>query len=149
MFLTACLPFFPNKTDKTSNICLIILIRSNITIIKKIFIFKFFRYKRLATLQPSKVIMVIFAISCFLGFCIQLSYKTIEIKQIFITNNTIKSYYIYKNVLDFDYPFFVYISTFATIISNKLFLIILIFINTLLYVELRKIMRKKQDLVKK
>lgn len=56
---------------------------------------------------------------------------------------------IYYNVLSWDYPILVYISLSVLIVGNYLFLLLLVVLNALIYVELRKLMVKKSSMVYK
>lgn len=78
-----------------------------------------------------------------------LSFEAYSTTYLTISNDTWYWQTRYDNNLDFNQPILVLFALIVLIISNKLFLIVLVVVNVLLYVELRKIMRKKSKLVNK
>lgn len=123
-------------------------IENNVVYDLKIILSYIKRFVTLKKISPLRAVTVIFLVSFIVGLSILFSFKTIAIKQVTITNGIINEFYIYENVLDFDKTEFVYIALFALLISNKLFLIVLVIVNILLYVELRKIMDKRMTLIR-
>ena len=106
------------------------------------------RFKRLNSVSPVKVIVAILIVSFVFGLSFAFSFKTVPIDLVTIENGTVTARItLYENFLDFENsPFIVYIALFTLIVSNELFLVILVVINVLLYVELRKLMKKKEKL---
>lgn len=93
-----------------------------------------------------KVVIAFILVSSICGLSILFSFKISAINYVTISNGTvtwITNYGIFLeniNVIIFG------MSLFSSIISNKIFLIILIIINCLLYIELRKMMNRKKKL---
>lgn len=103
-------------------------------------------------MAPVKVMIVFLLVSFTLGISIIFSFKLVETR--FVTllsaNSTPIFTYTYGIYLDQTGSNYIisFISLFFIIFSNKIFLVILIVVNILLYVELRKIMNKKIKLTK-
>ena len=101
------------------------------------------------SISPIYVVVAFLAFSFTLGISIIYCFKLIEIKFLTIyEDGTYEPNSIFFIYLDQSNPALVYVTLFFIIFSNKLFLIILIVVNVLLYVELRKIMKKKAQIRK-
>lgn len=100
------------------------------------------------SVSPVRVFLIIMVVSFAFGLSILFSFKPLPIEYVVISNGTTTRITLYENMLDFNNPILVYISIFALVISNQIFFVVLIVINILLYIELRKLMKKKQKLVK-
>lgn len=106
------------------------------------------RFKRLNNVSPNKVMLVFLVVSFVFGTSILFSFKASVNHELTIyANGNVEWNVAYRNSLDWSNKMLVYIALFFLIISNKIFLVILIIINVLLYVELRKIMTRKKKLV--
>ena len=106
------------------------------------------RFKRLSSISPVKVILVFLVLGFAFGISIIFSFKIVTIEFLTISNGKSTWDSVYAIYLDQSNSLIVYVSFFFIIFSNKIFLIILVVVNVLLYVELRKIMNKKIKITK-
>ena len=92
---------------------------------------------------------VISLISLAFGTCYCLSYRISVSEEVTIYSNGTSEWTVkYGNYLDWDNkPTLVFASLIFLVATENLFLVYLIIINILLYIELRKIMNKKRKMV--
>ena len=79
-----------------------------------------------------------------MGVCILFSFRVVSTTYVLVDQDGhARTKLIYQVVLDRQNLFLYYFTIFFIVVSNKIFLVILIVVNILLYIELKKIMKKK------
>lgn len=104
------------------------------------------KFKKLNSVAPIKIMGVFTLISIIMGLSILFAFKINQLKYLTISNGTAHWEISYQVLLDRSNLYLVAFAIFFVVISNKIFLVVLIIVNILLYVELRKIMKRKQKM---
>lgn len=107
------------------------------------------KFKRLNSISPKYVMLVLFFVSFGLGATIPFAFLVRKETYVVIENGMQTIIELYRNRIDPTSIVLVYISYTVVIFSNYIFLIILIIVNVLIFIELRKLMAKKIKMTKK
>lgn len=108
----------------------------------------FIRFKGLNSVSPIKVMGIMLLTSFMFGTCVLFSYKIYSWDQLTVYSNGTSEVRIkYGSKLDWSNPVLVSISFVFLVVTSNIFLVILIVINALLYLELRKIINNKKKLI--
>lgn len=107
------------------------------------------KFKKLNSVPPKYVMLVLFLVSFGLGAAIPFAFQVQEETYVIIQNGVETVYTVWRNRIDPSNMVLVYITYTVIIFSNWIFLIILIVVNIMIFVELRKLMAKKLKLIKK
>lgn len=108
----------------------------------------FIRFKRLNSVSPIKVMGIMLLTSFMFGTCVLFSYKIYSYDQLTVYSNGTNEIRIkYGSKLDWSNPVLVSISFVFLVVTSNIFLVIVIVINVLLYLELRKIINNKKKLI--
>lgn len=99
------------------------------------------RMKKLRLVSPKKIMIIILLVSFLLGLSLLFVTNVNNLTCLNSSSNAISYYYRTYNTSN---TFLTAIATFILVVSNYIFVIIMVVVNVLLYVELRRIMNRKR-----